>query len=90
MRVKVTWDDGTDGKVFTIKGNVIPYVPAKLSGHPDTWYPDEGEEIEDITVYDESNTIIDTDKFLIDNDLTVDYQDLINDAYIVELESKYD
>lgn len=27
---------------LTIRGDVEPYVPAKLSGHPDTWEPPEG------------------------------------------------
>ena len=29
-----------------ISGTIEPYTPAKMSGHPDTWYPEEGGEVE--------------------------------------------
>lgn len=30
---------------LTIVGDVEPYVPAKLSGHPDSWCPSEGGDV---------------------------------------------
>jgi hypothetical protein len=33
-----------------ITGSVIPYVPARLYGHPDTWCPEEGGEVEIETI----------------------------------------
>lgn len=32
-----------------ITGTCTPYIGAKLSGHPDTWAPAEGGDVEDIT-----------------------------------------
>lgn len=29
-----------------VSGTIEPYTPAKMSGHPDTWYPEEGGEVE--------------------------------------------
>ncbi len=36
---------GEDVIELEIRGTVSPYIPAKLSGHPDTWAPAEGGEV---------------------------------------------
>jgi hypothetical protein len=50
------WVDRDDQEIeLTIKASVSPYVPAKFSGHPDTWAPAEGGEVEitDVLLNDE-------------------------------------
>ncbi len=37
-------------KEYEVSGHVSAYVPARLHGHPDSWAPAEGGEVEDITV----------------------------------------
>jgi hypothetical protein len=46
-----------------VDGKVSPYVPAKLWGHPDTWAPAEGGEIDDMTFTLDDGTEITEEQF---------------------------
>jgi len=75
---------------YLVEGYVEPYVPAKLSGHPDTWCPDEGgyAELENVSLQTENGRLIPIDikEFL---KLYMEYSgvaDLAEAEYYVELE----
>ena len=61
---------------LTILGDVEPYTPARLSGHPDSWYPAEGG---DVTI---DSILLDDD--LWDGELTSRESSLVEDALAVQ------
>jgi hypothetical protein len=65
---------------LAIDFTVSPYIPAKLTGHPDTWYEAEGGELEILSIYPMWLTTIDDD---IPVKLTKEMREVIGD-YIDE------
>lgn len=51
MKANIIYTDD-DGVEYIIEGEVEPYVPAKLYGHPDDWHPAEGGGVCDIEVWE--------------------------------------
>ena len=53
MNFQTDWTT-SDGILWSISGDYKPGTPAKTSGHPDSWYPAEGSEVEVQSVTNQS------------------------------------
>lgn len=51
--IKTLWDPGSVFHPICVRctGSKSQYFPARLTGHPDTWVPAEGGEIEDFKAF---------------------------------------
>ena len=50
-RIKFDVEVKSDNRRYRVEGFSTRFVPAKLTGHPDTWRPAEGGELEDVEIY---------------------------------------